>query len=111
MYSIKRNTNIAGHVLIQTLAISLLTAYIDYRIGFRGWSIEIAIPIIIIISNLTMLILTIVSYKRYIRYAIYQLIIVLFSALPPVFMTEIIINNNSLNIISTIISLINNIIY
>ena len=110
MYSIKRNTNIAGHVLIQTLAISLLTAYIDYRIGFRGWSIEIAIPIIIIISNLTMLILTIVSYKRYIRYAIYQLIIVLFSALPDVFMTERIIHNNALSIIATIISLLNFII-
>ena len=110
MYYIKRNTNIAGHVLIQTLAISLLTAYIDYRLGFRGWSIEIAIPIIIIISNLTMLILTIVSYKRYIRYAIYQLIIVLFSALPAVFMTERIIHNNALCIIATIISLLNFII-
>ena len=96
--------------MIQTLAISLLTAYIDYRIGFRGWSIEIAIPIIIIISNLTMLILTIVSYKRYIRYAIYQLIIVLFSALPAVFMTERIIHNNALSIIATIISLLNFII-
>lgn len=57
-----------------------------------------------------MLILTIVSYKRYIRYAIYQLIIVLFSALPAVFMTERIIHNNALSIIATIISLLNFII-
>ena len=57
-----------------------------------------------------MLILTIVSYKRYIRYAIYQLVIVLFSALPAIFMTEKMIHNNILSIIATIISLLNFII-
>lgn len=35
IYSIKKNTNIAGHVLIQTIAISCLTVFIDYQIGFR----------------------------------------------------------------------------
>ena len=70
IYSIRKNVNIAGHVLMQTIAISLLTAYIDYELGFRGWSINVAIPIMIIIANVTMLILTIVSYKRYIKYGI-----------------------------------------
>ena len=53
--------------------------YIDYRIGFRGWSINIALPIILMIANATMLILTIVTRKNYIKYAIYQLMIVLIS--------------------------------
>ena len=56
IYSIRKNTNIAGHVLIQTLAISILTVFIDYKLGFKGWSIEIAMPIIIMIANITMLI-------------------------------------------------------
>ena len=106
-YSIKKNTNIAGHVLIQTIAISLLTVFIDYQIGFSGWSIDISIPIIIIVANVTMLILTIVSYKKYIKYAIYQLIIVLFSMLPVIFIGENIVRNPVLSIIATSISILN----
>ena len=107
IYSIKKNTNIAGHVLIQTLAISLLTVFIDYKLGFKGWSLEIAIPLIIMIANITMLVLTIVSYKKYIKYAIYQLIIVLFSMLPILFIEENMVNNIVLSIIASSISILN----
>ena len=109
-YSINKNVNIAGHVLLQTLAISFLTVFIDYRLGFKGWSLSIAIPIIIIAANVAMLILTIVSYKKYLRYAIYQLIIIGFSILPVIFITEEIVTNPILGIISTGISIINLII-
>lgn len=107
IYSIRKNTNIAGHVLIQTLAISLLTVFIDYKLGFNDWSIEIAIPIIIMIANITMLVLTIVGYKKYIKYAIYQLVIVLFSMLPVLFIQEKIVNNITLSIIASSISILN----
>lgn len=107
MYSIRKNINIAGHVLVQTLAISALTVFIDYELGFKGWSINLAIPIMIIVANATMLILTIVSYKKYIKYAIYQLIIVLFSMLPIVFMTENMVQIKILSIIASSISIIN----
>ena len=107
IYSINKNVNIAGHVLIQTIAISILTIYIDYKTGFKSWSIDIAIPIIIMISNLTMLILTIVSHKKYIKYAIYQLIIVLFSMLPIFFIYEKIVQNKVLSIVASGISILN----
>ena len=32
IYSIRKNVNIAGHVLLQTIALSLLTVYIDYKL-------------------------------------------------------------------------------
>lgn len=79
IYSIKKSTNVAGHVFIQTIIMSAVALYIDDRIGFIGWSISIAIPIILIVANATMCILTIVTYKNYIKYAIYQLMIVLIS--------------------------------
>jgi hypothetical protein len=82
IYSIKRRNNIAGHVLIQTILISILTIYIDIATGFSGWSIYLANPIILFVANITMLILTAISYERYIKYAIYQLVIVLFSLTP-----------------------------
>ena len=45
IYSIRRNINIAGHVLLQTILVSIFTVYIDYEFGFKGWSINIAIPL------------------------------------------------------------------
>lgn len=110
MYSIKKGTNFAGHVLIQTLIISAVVLYIDEKLGFKGWSINIAIPIILIIANITMLILTIVSYKKYIKYAIYQFMIVLTSMIPIVLIVEKMIEPKLLNKIAIGISIINLII-
>ncbi len=107
MYSIKKNVNIAGHVLLQTIALSVLTVYIDYKLGMKGWSLSMAIPIMIMIANLTMLVLTIVSYKRYMKYAIFQLLIVLFSMLPVVLVTEHVVQDKSLSIIASGVSVLN----
>lgn len=104
IYSIKRNTNIAGHVLLQTVIMSMVSLYIDDKIGFNGWSINIAIPIILMIANITMLILTIVSYKKYIKYAIYQLIIVSITLISIIL---IIRNTNILGFSTIIVSIIN----
>ena len=82
IYSIKNGTNVAGHVLIQTILTSIVMLYIDKTIGFRGWSVYIGIPIALIVANITMLILTMISYKKYIKYAIYQLMIVVISLMP-----------------------------
>lgn len=106
-YSIRKNINIAGHVLLQTIAISLLTIYIDYELKFKGWSIDIVVPILVIISNITMLVLTIVSHKDFIKYAIYQLLIVLFSLLPIILVTENMVQNKTLSIVASGISILN----
>lgn len=82
IYSIRRNINIASSVMIQLIAISILTVCIDYIIGYSGWTINLAIPIIIMVANVTILVLTIVSVRRYYKYAIYQLIIFVFSMVP-----------------------------
>ena len=107
IYAINKNTNIAGHVLLQMIAISILTIYIDYKTGLKGWAVNISIPIIIIIANITMLILTIISHKRYIRYAIYQLVICLFSLVPFYFIYEKIIVYKILSYVATGICSIN----
>ena len=106
-YSIHKRTNIAGHVMIQAIAISLLTTYIDYNLGFRGWSLEISIPIIIMIANVTMLVLTIVSHRKYIRYAIYQLVICIYSLIPIYFIQKELIDNYILSYVAIGISIVN----
>lgn len=107
MYSINRNINIAAHVMIQTIALSLLLFLIDYEAKGISWSLNIAIPIVIIIANTTMLILTIITHKRFIRYAIYQLIILLFSSLPVLFIFENLIKNKCLSYVAIGISILN----
>ncbi len=107
MYSLKKNINIAGHVLLQLIALSLLTVYIDHLLGEKGWSINIAIPIMIMIANVTMLVLTISSYKKYMKYAIYQLIIVLLSMIPVILVTEHIVQDKLLSIVASGISVFN----
>lgn len=109
-YSIRKNINIAGHVLLQTIAISLLTVYIDFELQFKGWSINMVIPILVITSNIAMLVLTIVSHKKFIKYVIYQLMILLFSFLPIIFITENMVQNKILSVIASGISIINLII-
>lgn len=107
LYSIKRGTNVAGHVFIQTIIISAATLYIDDRTGFIGWSINIAIPIILIVANATMLILTIVTRKNYIKYAIYQLMIVLISLLSMWLIWDKIMSLRILSNIAIIVSVLN----
>ena len=82
VYSIHRNVNIAGHVLVQTIAVSLLTIFIDYRIGFRGW----------------------------LRYAIYQLFILIISILPAILIGERIVTQPVMSFIAIGISILNFII-
>ena len=113
IYSIKRRSNIAGHVLLQIIIISMAMLYIDDKIGFSGWSINIAVPIILIAANVIMLILTIISYRKYIKYAIYQLTIVLISVSSFSFITKGVIEfeilwkiTNGISILNLIITII-----
>lgn len=82
LYSIRKNVNIASHVLIQTICISVLVVLLDMIIGYKRWSLELAVPIIIGVANITIFVLTIVSFKRYFKYAIYQLCIFVISMIP-----------------------------
>lgn len=107
IYTVKKRINIAGHVLLHTILASLFTIFIDYEFGFKEWSLNIMIPIIFMISNITMFILTIISRKKYIKYAIYQLIIFALSFIPFFLLAEQIIQNKILCIIATTISFIN----
>ncbi len=107
LYSVNRNTNIAAHVLLQMVAISILTRYIDYKIGSKGWSYTYAIPIVIIVANITMFVLTIISHKKYIRYAIYQLLVCLFSILPIYIIYENLSKNLVMSYIAMGVSIVN----
>ena len=107
IYALNKNINIASHLFIQMLALSALCVYIDFRLGFEAWSINLAIPIIVIIINIIMLILSIVSYNNFIRYAFFQLLIVIASMIPLFLVYENLVNDKTLSIVATSISEVN----
>ena len=105
IYSIKRNTNIGGHVLLQMIAISFIILYIDMRFRFHGWSISIGIPIVLMICNIMMLVMSMINYRHYIKYAIYHLVIVIMSIGQVIISLQSNIDMQVLNIIAVGISI------
>ena len=99
--SIKKNINIASSVMIQIILIDILCLFLDWVIGYIGWSFRIAIPISIITANATMLVLLLCTYKKYVKYIVYQLIIFTWSMIPFVLILLGIIPVNILTIIAT----------
>lgn len=85
LYAIKKNINISSNVLLQFVCVSVITVLLDYIIGYKGWAISLALPIIIVVSNMTMLVLTIVSHKKYFKYALNHLIILIISMIAIIF--------------------------
>ena len=106
-YSVIMTRNISEYVTIQTVLLAILIYFIDYRLGYSGWSVNIALPIILLIANITMFVVTIINYKNYGKYAINQLIIVLLSLSTIYFVKKGNVPNNALINISIIISMFN----
>ncbi|MDF2988421.1 MAG: hypothetical protein K0R50_3931 [Eubacterium sp.] len=81
-YSIKRNTNMASKILVQVLCVSILTAIMDYSIGYSGWSVNHVIPEIIILANISVLILVIINRMYWQTYVLNQIIIAVLGFIP-----------------------------
>lgn len=99
-YALDKNVNLASYTLIQMLVISLFLFIIDLVFGFYKWSFSIGIPIVIMVSNITMLIITMIKQKKYVKYAFYEILILLFSIAYDVFISMVSIHIPLLNIIT-----------
>lgn len=73
-----------GHtmkILIQVIAIILLTILIDCIVGYQGWSVAYAIPVIILAADILILILMIVNLQTWHSYILLQMGMSFLSAL------------------------------
>ena len=61
------------------MAVLILLILIDKIIGYGGWSVNIGMPIVVGVANITMFVLTIVSRKRYFKYSLYQIMLSILS--------------------------------
>ena len=79
IYALDKNVNLAAYTFLQMIEISILLVVIDAVFGFFRWSLNIGIPIVIMVSNFTMMIITLIKYKKYVKYAVYEIMILLFN--------------------------------
>lgn len=107
IYILDKSVNLAGYVLFQMIADSLILFIIDYVFGFTKWSFSIGIPIVIMISNITMMIITMIKYKKYVKYAFYEILILLFSIVYDVVISFVSVHSPLLNIITLWICITN----
>ena len=78
-----------GHtmkILMQVIAIILLTVLIDYTLGYQGWSLCYAMPTIILVADVLILILMLVNIKTWHSYILLQLGMSILSVLLGVYM-------------------------
>lgn len=85
IYAIRKHTNVAGYVVVHMFLSMFFLLSLDNSMGFKGWSITIALPIVFITANIIMFVLTLISRKRYIKYAFFHLIIFMMSFVIPMF--------------------------
>lgn len=107
IYALDKSVNLASYTLIQMLVISLFLFIIDFVFDFSKWSFSIGIPIVIMVSNITMLIITMLKQKKYVKYAFYEILILLFSIAYDVFISLVSIHLPLLNIITIWICITN----
>ena len=84
--ALKRNTNLAFYIFAQLIYLSALIYIIDFAFGNKGWSLNIGIPIVIMIINFAMMIITMIKYKKYVKYALYEIMILTISIVYNIFL-------------------------
>ena len=79
MYWITYDSGFASKVGLQILLTSLLLFAIDYFNGMRGWSLQWAIPGIILLGDLIVAVLMLINRSRWQSYLLLLLLLAIFS--------------------------------
>ena len=106
-YALDKNVNLASYTFVQMISVSIFLVIIDFVFGFYKWSFNIGIPIVIMVSNLTMMIITLIKYKKYVKYAVYEIMILLFSIVYNIIISCMSDSSLVLNVITLWFSLTN----
>lgn len=83
--AIFKHKNILKYLLYQSVIISLFAVFIDYRIGWYGWSIAYVLPILLTVLMVVMYVLSKVLKLETGDYMIYLLLDGLFGIIPIIF--------------------------
>ncbi|MFP3154028.1 DUF6320 domain-containing protein [Lachnospiraceae bacterium ZAX-1] len=80
-YSIQKNSGLKTVLFVQTVGAVIITICIDYIIGYRGWSIDFAIPCAILLMDLAIIVMMLINMENWQSYILLQMLMVLCSIL------------------------------
>lgn len=81
-HALRRGGNLAGKVLMQVLCISGLVVLIDLLLGWRAWSVNYVIPVLISSAIVTVGVIIICNRTSWAGYVMYQVVLALLSFVP-----------------------------
>ena len=81
-YSILRHANLGKSLMIQTIGMGALLVIIDWVLGFQGWSVNYAVPALILFADAAVVFLMIVNRMNWQSYFMYEIAITVFSFIP-----------------------------
>jgi hypothetical protein len=96
--------NIGSIVTINVYMLSVIGFILDMILGFRGWSIDYLMPILIIAGTLSLIVFLFIKPKMFTNYFIYVLTITFFGIIELVFLLSGIIKFKIISIIAIFIS-------
>lgn len=104
-YSIDNpNAGIRIKILVQSVSFALLVLLCDYSIGYRGWSVDYAIPCLIIVMNIAIEILMLVNVDYWQSFIMLQLFMVFSSGVLILFVLTEVVKHPILSIVAAGIS-------
>lgn len=105
-YSIIKHANLGASILIQTVSVQALLVVIDWVLGYRGWSVDYAIPTTILFADFAIAFLILVNRLNWQSYFMYQIAITLFSFIPIILWALGWITNPVMAIITVILTVL-----
>lgn len=87
-YCIFNNVNLGAKVIITALLLQVMLLFVDWRIGYRGWSLNYALPAIILVADSAIVILMVVNFMNWQSYLLYQIQLLILSLLPGILYLE-----------------------
>lgn len=81
-YAILGKSGYKGKIIVLTLIAILMVVAIDFVVGYRGWSVNYALPSAILLVDAGILILMCINWRNWQSYMMWQIFMILCSVVP-----------------------------
>lgn len=81
-YAILGKSGYKGKIIVLTLIVILMVVAIDFVVGYRGWSVNYALPSAILLVDAGILILMCINRRNWQSYMMWQIFMILCSVVP-----------------------------
>ena len=105
-YSIFKHANLGKSVMIETLGLQVLLFLTDVVLGYQGWSVNYAIPSILLFADIVIVFLIIVNRLNWQSYFMYQIAITCLSFIPVILWAVGLITNPAMTLITVVLSVL-----